>query len=66
MKRKFNGHYPPEIEKCSPEARIRLYSLVNALRAEKPPEMDDILWLACYCEVDKKYRRPKEVRGDDK
>ena len=47
-------NYPIEIEKCSPEVRIRLYSLVNALRGERPPLMEDILWFAAYCEVDAK------------
>lgn len=44
-------HYPPEIELCSPEVRLRLYALVNAVRESRSPDMEDIVFLAAYCEV---------------
>ena len=56
MKPKRDNYYPPEIEKCSPEVRLRLYALTNAVRDSKPPDMDDIIFLAAYCETDAKNR----------
>lgn len=51
-------HYPPEIENCSPEVRLRLYSLVDRLRNRNPPDINDIIFLAVYCEVPPEERRP--------
>jgi rubredoxin len=35
----------------SDEVRLRLYSLLNSQRRGNPPLMEDIEWLAAYCEL---------------